>query len=479
MKHGKKLVSLLLALVMVMGLAVTAMADETTKTGSITISNPVDGESYDIYKMFDLESYNTSGDHAYKITNDWKDFVTTGAGKDYFQLDGEYVTVKKDVTIADNSDTAAKLAKDALAYAKEKGLSPLATLDKNNSFTKTGLALGYYLVDSSLGTLCSLDTTNPSVEMQEKNEAPTVVKEVKDKVNGWGESNTASIGDTVKFKTTIHAKEGAQKYVLHDKMSAGLTLNKDSITVAGATKGNDYTVAYDVTHQEDEKTITCDFEITFTQAYLDEITADTDIVVTYSAVLNEGAVIADNGNTNDTKLNYGDKSETEWDQTKTYTFKFDLVKTKEDNTILAGAKFELYDAETDGNKIALVKESDGTYRVATATEKSAEGFTSAVIEAGHVTIKGLGNGTYYLEETEAPAGYNKLSARVAVIIKDGNEDATVTENKWTAGGVKVINKTGTELPSTGGIGTTIFYVIGGILVLGAAVLLVTRKRMDA
>ena len=476
MKQMKKLASLLLALVMTLALSVSALA--AGETGSITIQNPITGETYKAYLMFELESYNTTDKaYSYKITKDWREFVETGFGKDYFTIDTQgYVTMKEGVNVADNSAEAAALAKAALAYAAEKKLTPAATLPANGSYTATGLTLGYYLIDSSLGALCGLTTTQPSATIAEKNQEPTVDKEVKEGTE-WGEENDASIGDTVEFRTTIHAKAGAKGYILHDTMTAGLTLNQGSITV----KVGDATLAspadYSVKFDNGDK---CAFEITFTQTYLDKITGDTDIVVTYSAILNDKAVISTDANLNQTKLNYGDesKSETEWDETKTYTYKFDLVKTKADNTLLTGAEFKLYDAKTGGNEIALVKEADGTYRVATGAEKNAEGFQPATIEAGSVTIKGLDSGTYYLEETKAPAGYNVLPGRVEVKIEGANLNATVTDNTWTDGGVHVINQTGTELPSTGGIGTTIFYVLGSVLVVAAGVLLVTKKRMD-
>ena len=166
--------------------------------------------------------------------------------------------------------------------------------------------------------------------------------------------------------------------------------------------------------------------------------------------------------------------------TETYTFMFDIIKTDSSLKVLNGAKFELYDAAVNGNKIALVKESEGVYRVATAAEKRADNFTSAVIEAGKVTVKGLDSGTYYLEEIEAPDGYNMLAGRVAVTITNANLTTNMTGDVWVEGngGVQITNNTGAELPSTGGIGTTIFYVVGGILVVGAAVVLTTRKRME-
>ena len=487
MKHAKKFASLLLALVMIFALATGAFAAGTN--GQITISDPVTGQTYNAYLMFELESYNTeSGAYAYKITEAWREFVTTGAGKDYFTIDSQgYVTLKDGVTVADDSEAAAAIAKAAVAYATSKSLTPAATLPKDGSYTATGLTLGYYVVDSSLGALCGLTTTKPSATIREKNEVPVPEKTVKeDSTNTWSDSNTAQIGDTVEFKTVIHAKKGAQNYKLHDQMEAGLTLNKDSITVkvgeTELTKDPDYTVAFNVACKDKNGAdATCDFEITFAQTYLDTITGDTDIVVTYTAILNENAEIADNTNDNDTILDYGDNSRSEWDETTTKTFMFDIIKTDSNLKVLNGAKFELYDAQTAGNKIDLVKVSDGVYRVATTAEKTAENFTSAVIEAGRATVKGLdADTTYWLEETEAPAGYNKLAGRVEVKIENSNLTTTMTDDTWANGdgGVQITNQSGTELPSTGGIGTTIFYVVGSILVIGAIVLLVTKKRMS-
>ena len=487
MKYVRKSLALVLALLLVLALGGTAFAEG--ETGSITISSPVAGQTYKAYLMFELESYDTAtGAYSYKITEAWREFVTTGAGKDYFAVDSQdYVTLKNGVTVENDSAAAAAIAKAAVAYATSKGLAPAATLPKNGSYTATDLTLGYYVVDSSLGALCGLTTTKPSATINEKNEVPTIDKVVKEDSTGtYGDSNTAQIGDTVEFMTTIHAKKGAQNYKLYDQMEAGLNLNQDSIVVKVGdtvlTKGTNYTVAFDVACKDAQgNEAVCDFEITFSNDYLATITANTDIVVTYTAVLNKDAEIADDTNDNDTVLDYGDNSRTEWDETVTKTFMFDIIKTNSDLKILNGAKFELYDAQTDGNKIALVKVSDGVYRVATAAEKSAEGFASAVIEAGKATVKGLdANTTYWLQETEAPAGYNKLAGRVEVKMENSNLTTTMTGETWANGngGVQITNKTGTELPSTGGMGTTLFYVLGSVLVVGAVVLLVTRKRMS-
>lgn len=477
MKRTKKIAAVLFALVMMLCLTATAFA---ANTGSITISNPVDGEVYNAYKMFDLRSYDAAtGAYSYRVTSDWENFVK-GDGAAYLDVDNNgYVYVKNGTTIADNSAEAAALAKAAIKYANDNNLSATATLNKANSYKAEGLELGYYVVDSSLGTLCALTTTNTDATVNEKNDQPTIDKEVKENSTGvWGPKNDASVGDTVEYKTTIHAKKDSKNYVLHDKMSEGLSFNATSVVV----KVGDNTV--DTSNYElvtEGLTDGCTFEIKFAQSYLDSLAEDTDIVVEYSAVLNENAVIYPAANTNDTDLTYGESGRTEKSHTDTYTYKFDLVKTDKDNKVLTGAEFKLYDAETEGNEIALIKEADGVYRVATADEKAAEGFTAAVIEAGKVTITGLDAGTYYLEETKAPEGFNIIKDRQKVVITDSNLEATYDEEGTTyiSGGVQVINRTGSLLPSTGGIGTTIFYIVGGLLVVGAAVLLITKKRMKA
>lgn len=481
MKHARKLASLLLALVMVFALATTAFAAQegTLTGGSITINDAVSGQTYKAYQILYLESYNKdAGTYVYKANSAWETWLKSQTSYVSFDDQG-YVTW---VNGAD-PETFAKLAQAQIgsmrADASATAESNTVKLGWDSETNEGTLKLGYYLVDTSLGSLCSLDTTNPNVEMYEKNAVPTIGKEVQeDSDSGWGVKNDANIGQTVNFKTTVHAKKGAQNYVVHDKMSAGLAFNAvTAVKVDGTTLtgGTDYTVV--TTGLDDD----CDFHVVFTKTYLDDITKDTDIVIEYNATLNENAVISTGANTNDTKLSYGDSSSTEWAHTDTYTFMFDIIKTDSSLKVLDGAKFELYDAQTNGNKINLVLEN-GVYRVATATEANTEGFTSAVIEAGKATVKGLdGNTTYWLEETEAPAGYNKLAGRVEVKMENSNLTTTMTGDTWADvdGGVQITNNSGTELPSTGGIGTTIFYVLGSVLVIGAAVLLVTKKRMSA
>ena len=469
MKRTKRIASVLLALVMALSLITTAFA--AGETGSITIDNAVVGKTYTIYRIFDLNSHNDDYTAInYKVSAKWAAFFQDGAkGLDYVTIDDQgYVTWKVD------ADKAA-FAKDAYAFAQASSIPNDGQNKATNSTVKfENLTLGYYLVQSDLGVLCSLDTTMPNVTIKEKNSQPTVDKQVQENSNGtWGDTNDANIGDTVNFKTTINVVDGQpENYVLHDKMSDGLTFDAGSVEVKigdrTLTPGSDYTL---IANPKDG----CTFEIGFKENVLKP---NDVVIVTYSATLNEKAVIYPEPNTNETKLVYGEGSETTWDETKTFTYQFDLVKTKTDKTVLDGAEFKLYDAKTDGNEIALIDEGKGVYRVATVAEKDADGFVSATIKAGKVTIKGLDSGTYYLEETKAPAGYNVLAERVEVKIDHANLTATVEGDTYVSGGVQVINQTGAELPSTGGIGTTIFYVVGGLLVVAAGVLLVTRKRMS-
>ena len=469
MKRTKRIASVLLALVMALSLITTAFA--AGETGSITIDNAVVGKTYTIYRIFDLNSHNNDYTAInYKVSTKWAAFFQDGAkGHDYVTIDDQgYVTWKA-------SANQVAFAADAYAFAQAEHIADDGKKTADSSTVKfENLTLGYYLVQSDLGVLCSLDTTMPDVTIKEKNSKPTVDKQVQENSDGtWGDTNDANIGDTVNFKTTINVVDGQPKnYVLHDKMSNGLTFDAGSVEVKigdrTLTPGSDYTL---IANPKDG----CTFEIEFKENVLKP---NDVVIVTYSATLNEKAVIYPEPNTNETKLVYGEGSETTWDETKTFTYQFDLVKTKTDNTVLNGAEFKLYDAKTEGNEIALIDEGNGVYRVATAAEKAAEGFVSATIKAGKVTIKGLDSGTYYLEETKAPAGYNVLAERVEVKIDHANLTATVEGDTYVSGGVQVINQTGAELPSTGGIGTTIFYVVGGLLVVVAGVLLVTRKRMS-
>ena len=482
MKLTNKLAGILLALAMVLGIAATAFAEG--ETGSITIYDAAVGQTYTIYQILDLESYNNkAGAYAYKATTAWNTFINSVAIKGiYVEVDAQgYVTWKG------NADAAA-FAKLAQKYAKDNSIANQGSVTATTTTVSfNGLDLGYYLVDTTLGTLCSLDTTNPNVVMEEKNEVPTNVKTVEeDSTGNYGEKNDADIGQTVNFKSIITAQPGAENYVFHDKMSEGLTYNGDAKIYTDEAMTQELATAYYTVNDTPDDSDT--FDITFEQDYLNTITAATKLYVKYSATLNENAKVGLEGNLNASKLSYGEinketgkpGSTTPPSETKTYTWDVDVFKytmNGETEKALAGATFTLRKNADGSNPIALVSEGNNVYRVAKTNETVT--VTEITTDAtGKFTIKGLDADTYYLTETAAPAGYNKLAAPVTIVIGENGVVNGTTEAPQGVDEVKVLNQSGTELPSTGGIGTTIFYIVGGVLVVGAVVLLVTKKRMN-
>ena len=478
MRNTKKLVGLLLALVMILAVGAAMAAQEgTLDGGSITINDAVPEQAYKAYQMLYLESYNASANaYAYKANSAWETWLRSQSSYVAFDSQG-YVTWVKGADAA----AFAKLAQAQAASMTADATTTAPAAGEGKTYSTVAfsdLKLGYYLVDTTLGTLCSLDTTNPSVIMEEKNEVPTNVKTVEeDSTGNYGEKNDADIGQTVNFKSTITAQAGAENYVFHDKMSEGLTYTgMTGITLNGtAVDTSNYTVV--TTGLTDG----CTFEVRFTQAFCDTLKANDQIVISYTATLNEKAVIAGDGNPNTSKVSYGDSSNTKFtpdSQTKTYTWDVDVFKytmNGETETALADAKFTLSKNSDGSNPIALVSEGNNVYRVAKTGETGT--VTEITTDAtGKFTIKGLDADTYYLTETAAPAGYNKLAGPVTIVIGENGVVNGTTEAPQGVDEVKILNQSGTELPSTGGIGTTIFYVIGGVLVIGAAAMLIAKRK---
>ena len=491
MKLIKKIAAIMFAFMMVVSMSCNVKADDTTTaTGTITINNAIPEQTYTIYKILDLESYSPkeengkeTGNFAYKPSSEWESFIKGENVRDkYFTFEGEYVSWKE------NADPA-EFAKLALDYAKTNSKANQGSVTASGTPVQfTGLGLGYYLVDSSVGTLCSLDTTKPTIEIKEKNGVPSVGKKVSSTETGpFDTSSTASIGDTVYFKTTITAQPGAQNYVLHDKMDAALTFNESSVKAIlnknETKKDTELTATYYsvVTSNLEDTDPKCTFHIEFTPKLCESLKANDTITVTYSATLNENAVIAGEGNKNETWLKYGENNnlETTHPTTDTKTFEMHVFKFYKDKknsdkeTGLADAVFTLSKNQNGTDPIKLIDKGSNTYRVAKTDETNT--ITEVITpDNGRFTIQGLGAGTYYLTETKQPAGYNKLKDPVTVVI-DENEKVRVGESE--ANPVKVENKTGTVLPSTGGAGTTMIYLVGALLVLGSGVVLATKRRV--
>lgn len=490
MKLIKKIAAIMFAFMMVVSMSCNVKAEDTEgvygqNDGSITITGALQGQTYTIYEMLKLESFSGTN-YSYKIADGWEDFFKEGAeGAKYMQKDDNgymsFIAGK-----GGNADIR-EFAQKALAYAQEghgiytQNNSPMEGKD---TVEFTGLNLGYYLVGSTTGALCGLDTTHKKVEIKEKNGVPSVDKIITSGgvVSADEKSNSASIGDTVNFKTTITAQPGAQNYVLHDKMTDGLTFNN----TVEVKKGESTVESSKYTLNTTGLTDGCAFEIEFKTDFCDTLNANDTITVTYSAVLNEKAEIGNvDKNTNETWLKYGDSKNTQHKTTTTKTFEMNVFKFYEDKNNsnaekgLPGATFKLTKDSKDANNITFVKTSNETatndvYRVA-KTGETVTTITSP--KSGKFTIQGLGAGTYFLTETKQPDGYNKLAKPVKVEIKDNGEIFVNSSTTANTGDVKVENKSGTVLPSTGGAGTTMIYLIGGALVLGSGVVLVTKRRV--
>ena len=479
----KKVISLILALVLIASLSVSAFAAE--ETGSITINGVGASTTYEIYKLLDLESYDVdAGAYSYKANAAWAAFFATDEAKAYMATDADgYVTW----ATAEDDATKATFAKLALAYAKANGIDPVKSSQNDGEFVVTdgkgvfsNLELGYYLVDSTMGALCGLTTTNPHASINAKNGIPTIDKQVnEDSTTQWGATNTADIGQIVEYRVTINVHAGAENYVLHDVMEAGLTyqnVTKIEHVVPGTSTQDVTADKFEVKTGTDVVTDGCVFEVHFTKEFCDELETNDKIIVYYTAMLNRNATIAGEGNDNTAWLTFGEGGVSNEDTVTTYTFGIDIVKTDSSNKLIDGAQFKIYDAATGGNEVKVVlNDAQDGYRRARDDESG----VAIIVTNGQIRVGGLDNGTYYLEETEAPDGYNKLSARQKFIVSDGNLDAVFNDGVYSTGsGVHVVNKTGSMLPETGGLGTLLFTVLGGTTALGTGVVLVTKKRMS-
>ena len=482
MKHVKRIVGFVLALAMVLALSAGVFAAAGNE-GRITIDNAITGQTYTIYEILHLESYNKeSNAYSYKATAAWKEFVERQGIKDTYLVTNN----QGYVTWVENADVAA-FAKQAQQYAAahaEKVGNQGTQEAKSTTVKFENLELGYYLVDSTLGTLCSLNTTQPDVTIKEKNGAPTNEKTVEeDSTGAYGKTNDADIGQTVNFKSTITAQAGAENYLFHDKMSTGLTF--DDVTKVTLNKVTVDTANYQVVTTG--LTDGCTFEVCFTQAFCDTLKANDQLVIEYTATLNENAVVGVKGNPNASKIEYGQSDKTTTtlpSTTTTYTWDLDVLKygNGDKEKVLKDAQFVLLNKEKKQVAVVVNGKLTGWENVPAAGEDGTIPWNDSTIlttnTQGKIEIDGLDADTYYLREIKAPAGYNALGQDVEVKItgattkEDGSDSLT-----YTTVVAEINNQSGTELPSTGGMGTTVFYILGSVLVLGAAVVLVTRKRM--
>ena len=504
MKRVKRVLALLAAFALVLAMAVPALADEVKYT--ITINNSVG--TYEAYQIF-------KGDLAGNVLSN----IEWGTG------------VKAEVKNAFDGKTAAEVARtleddETAAAAKAFATKISGYLDTTAAVEGTdkitGLSAGYYLIknksvnEGEAYTDFILQVVK-DVEITPKGQKPTLDKQIKHNESGqWGVVGDNQIGDTVEFRTitTVPNTTGYTKYdyTIFDEMSTGLTSNvtdASGITIKindGEELDNSYYTVTVNSANANKFSVKVDILKAITDG---KIEAGNSLYTYYTGVLNKDAKVYDEGNQKNTAyLQYSNNPHDNTSQSETpkvtvydWTFKMNVQKVDGANADkeLAGAKFVLSKngavdlgaidengtpAKTE-NLIKLVYDStDSTYRVATANDAT----TTYVMTAGNITIKGLDDAEdYYLYETKAPAGYNRLTEPVKFRINatytsaDSRPDVlTKVGDKEAASGLKVSveNNAGTTLPSTGGMGTTVFYVVGGGLMAVAVVLLVTKKRME-
>ncbi|MEE0667117.1 SpaA isopeptide-forming pilin-related protein [Holdemanella biformis] len=487
MKLIKKIAAIMFAFMMVFSLSTNVNAESgkyEDSDGKITISNAVKDQTYTIYRMLKLESFDGTN-YSYTLENGWDNFISTGAGKDYLEKNSDgYIIFKSEK----NNETDMRLfAKAAFAYAKTAKLNDDAKKSVKAALTSVtfeGLPLGYYVVGSTVGSLCELKTTNKEVTITDKNDTPTVEKKIvkynEDHSENLVDSNSANIGEEVVFKTTIDIKPGAKNYILHDKMDSHLRYD----CILQIHDNNDNNIAADTGYVVKTTGLTdadCTFELSFTEAFYANNRDNIDtkklnkIYVYYQATVKDDAVVKQEMK-NNTYLTFGENNiKSNEDYTTTKTFEIPVFKYTGTDTALAGAKFILSTDPncTDSTKTLKFKlNSDNKYRYDT------NGTTElASLTDGMIHIEGIKAGTYYLKETEAPKGYNLLKTiQMIEILEDGSIKLNGTENK---GNVRVQNNKGSLLPSTGGMGTTLIYLIGGALVLGSGIVLMNKKRAKA
>ena len=514
MKRVKRMLALLAAFALVLAMAVPAFANEVT----CSITAPKNGHTYEVYQIF---TGTLSEDHGTKVLSDIK-WGKNGINDGTAVKEGDSVpeTVLKKITgVATESDSE-----------KLKVIEKYVDLTANKKFntvsdgTTLNVPAGYYLIkdtDNSYDNQHDAYTqfiveVAGNVNFKPKTDYPTVEKKVQEnsKTNGTtgdygGKYNDVadySIGDAVPFKLIGSVPDMSQystyKYTFHDTLAKSLTVPaEDSVKVyassnkAGSGK-QDITSNFTVTVSGQEITVHTDDLKT-----IDDISADKYILVEYSAVLNSNAAInkenvtdTSNGNINKVYLTYSNNPRNESEAGKTpedtvIVFTYKIEATKVDGGTNKGLKdvtFRIYKMSGDDKWYAQVADGKLNGWVNTANNNCV--LTSG--EDGKFSLAGLDDGTYFIEEITPLPGYNSIDPveiQVNGNTKNGQTgngatseltDVTFTVGETTENAITIVNNAGTTLPSTGGMGTTVFYVVGGGLMAVAVVLLVTKKRME-
>lgn len=486
-KLTKRVIAIICIFMMVISMVTVVEAVDTN--GKVTVTNVKPGETYKIFKILTLESFDeTKGAYSYIRNGDaWDGFIGSSVARNYIETNNDgYVTFKDDQK---NEIGARNFGLLAMEYAKKKNINPTKTAiasEKNVVFDQ--LQLGYYLVETSTGTACSIDTTHPEVEIRDKHASPSVSKSI---VNGGTISNnrkrnSMNRGDNVFFETIINVKPNVTNYCLHDYMDKNLKYSHtlvDGIAYYRNEKNENLkrkflkrdTDFFSTKNTNDD----CDFHVTFTKEFYEEYQDDinsgklTQIYIKYMATMKDDAPI-DTPLVNTSYLTYGENSRTEESKTQTFTYSIPIFKYTGYNKALAGAKFILSKDSnpTEDNALKFVQSgSNFDYNSKNGN------VTLTSYSDGKINIKGIQADTYYLKEIEAPKGYNLIKTPIKIVVtSDTDGKGVVKVDNDVVDQVNVLNNYGSLLPSTGGMGTTLIYAIGCILVLSSGVVLFLKRR---
>ena len=461
----KKVLSLVLALAMAALCIGAAVAD--TETTKITIRDANPGQTYTFYRVFDA-SISDAG-VSYKVIPNH-----TLPENDYFVADGQ-----GNISATAAAKSGDDLTAGAIAWLKENAAT-VGVLEKTASLAEgadakadlevTGLTPGYYFISTTTGTVVSAHTSSGTT-VTDKNPPTTIDKTITGgtaaDIDDEGKNALAQVGSTVDYNAAVPIANGAINYVFTDKMTSGLTLNTSSIKVYLGT--TEVTSSYGTLDTDATNDYT--FKISFDNAWLAEHNGET-INVKYSATVNADAIETLASNPNTARIRWGNEDDflTDEDDANVKTAKITVIKTDGDGKALDGAGFILkkkdsaeYYTFVDGAVVWATSEEAAQIKYPVKASDAEDALAMA-------DFPGLQNGEYTLIEKVVPPGYNK-AADQNVTIKDVDANDLVLEVEAT-----VVNNSGTELPSTGGIGTTIFYILGGLLVIGAAVILVARRK---
>lgn len=506
MNSIKRIIALLLTAVMTMTMSVTAFAaDGNNLTVSVQGNQDLNGQTISLYKLFDL-STSQSGEaknYAYTVNTatGYKDAIKSALGTSFTgTTDVQYAEAVKALGV-DNSEGVQKFANDFTEYALKNGTKVQATTSEKitgkntTSHVFNGLAKGYYLVYVTGGKKIqsSLVTVDGETTVSLKTEAPSITK--------TADKETVSIGQVVKYTVTgsVPDTTGYSEYVykIHDTLSNGLDFVNDENGTAlgeGATTVN-VKVAFTDTSvtpagttpttatldTASKRTMALDLS---TWVKANQTNKGKEFTVTYYAKVNKDAVVTEK---NKAQLEYGNKpgetTTTTPSEAKTPTYPLDINKIKKGSEEkLAGAKFKLYKdfAENESNVIKVTG-SEGKYVVDPTSNTTEFESVDSIDDKGYnLHVNGLAAGTYYLVETEAPAGYNKLTAPIKVVITKAGDNWTISkdDNEETDKIIDVENSTGSLLPSTGGMGTIAFAVVAAILVFGVAVSFIRDRKRE-